>query len=50
MQSQDRSVSRRKYAKPELVVYGDVRQLTESASATGSSNDGAGKGSGKAKT
>jgi hypothetical protein len=43
-----KAVSKQKYSKPTLVVYGDIRTLTENAAPTGPKNDGA--GTGKTKT
>lgn len=41
-------VCKQKYAKPMLIVYGDIRALTENAFPTGPKNDGG--GTGKTKT
>lgn len=37
---------KRSYEKPELVIYGDIRQIT-AASATGASDGGMGMGTDK---
>lgn len=46
MNSQENSSTKESYRKPELVVYGDIRELTKS-SAAGAGNDGAVRGNSK---
>ena len=47
MNSQEKgSTKKESYRKPELVVYGDIRELTKSSNA-GAGNDGATRGNSK---
>ncbi len=46
MSSQEKSSAKESYRKPELVVYGDIRELTKSTN-MGAGNDGATRGNSK---
>ncbi len=47
MKSHDENSAKKAYRSPQLLVYGNIREITQSASMTGASSDGSPHGNDK---
>ncbi len=47
MKSHDENFTKKAYQSPQQLVYGNIREITQSASMTGASADGSGHGNDK---
>jgi hypothetical protein len=50
METNEKEIKKKEYHSPNLLVYGDIRDLTESSNFAGGAEDGAGYGGNPLKT